>query len=456
MSLKIRRLLYITFILIFLIIAPMMIFYAAGYKFSLSGIKFQRTGTFIFDTKPKGAKIFINGQPQQTFFKKYYSQEKSFIKTPAKIKNLLPGEYNIKFELDSYWPWQKKLTIYPGTSTYAEDIYLFKKNLPILLLPDKINNSQLSPDKNKLTILINKQITILNLTNEEQTKLPFINRLSTTTYSWSPSSKKILLNKSIINIKNGKESRTLGIDLTDYVKNEINNLKWDFYSDDKLYYNDKNNIYSFSLSTKSKKIILQYPPTNNYLIKDNNIYLIEQLGNTNNLNIFNLDSGELVRKINLPGSDNYYFINPTHSLLNLYDQDHKILYLINPLSLFYSPVQETINNIQYTYWVNNNKLLYANDFEVWLFDLEHNQKTLLTRISQGITGIIWHPSNNYIIYSTDITINTIELDEREKHNITEIIKLDKIAFPVLNQKGDTLYFYAKIGNQEGLYKLAIH
>ena len=433
-----------------------MIFYAAGYKFSLSGIKFQRTGTFIFDTKPKGAKIFINGQPQQTFFKKYYSQEKSFIKTPAKIKNLLPGEYNIKFELDSYWPWQKKLTIYPGTSTYAEDIYLFKKNLPILLLPDKINNSQLSPDKNKLTILINKQITILNLTNEEQTKLPFINRLSTTTYSWSPSSKKILLNKSIINIKNGKESRTLGIDLTDYVKNEINNLKWDFYSDDKLYYNDKNNIYSFSLSTKSKKIILQYPPTNNYLIKDNNIYLIEQLGNTNNLNIFNLDSGELVRKINLPGSDNYYFINPTHSLLNLYDQDHKILYLINPLSLFYSPVQETINNIQYTYWVNNNKLLYANDFEVWLFDLEHNQKTLLTRISQGITGIIWHPSNNYIIYSTDITINTIELDEREKHNITEIIKLDKIAFPVLNQKGDTLYFYAKIGNQEGLYKLAIH
>lgn len=440
--------------LAFLIIAPMMIFYAAGYKFSLTGIRFQRTGVFIFDTKPREAKIFINDEPQQTFFKKYYSQEKSFIKTPAKIKNILPGEYNIRFELDNYWSWQKKLTIYPGASTYAEDVYLFKKNLPILLLSGKISSSQISPDKNKLATLDGKQMVIIDLTNDEQ----IISRpiqLSTSTYSWSPSSKKILLNKTIINMEDSNQSRTLGIDLTDYIKTEINNLKWDFYSDDELYYNDKNNIYKFSLSTKAN-VKLQYSSANNYLIKNNNIYFIEQLGNTNNLNISNLDSGELIRKINLPGSDNYYFINPTHSLLNLYDHGHQILYLIDPEILFYSSLQETINNVKYTCWVNGNKLLYANDFEIWLFDLENNQKTLLTRISQTITGIIWHPSNNYIIYSTDTAINTIELDEREKRNITEIIKLDEIAFPVLNQKGDALYFYAKIGNQEGLYKLTIH
>ncbi len=229
MSLTTRRILYIFFIILFLIITPMVIFYAAGYKFNLSGVKFQRTGTFIFDTKPKGAKIFINGQPQQTFFKKYYSQEKSFIKTPAKIKNLLPGEYNIKFELDNYWSWQKKLFIYPGASTYAEDVYLFKKNLPILLLPDKINNSQLSPDKNKLAILTDKQITILNLTNEEQIKLPFINRLSTTTYAWAPSSKKLLLNKTVLSIDNAEEKTDLG----GHIKTEINKPKWEYTSDDK-------------------------------------------------------------------------------------------------------------------------------------------------------------------------------------------------------------------------------
>ncbi len=462
MSLATRRILYIFFIILFLIITPMVIFYAAGYKFNLSGVKFQRTGTFIFDTKPKGAKIFINGQPQQTFFKKYYSQEKSFIKTPAKIKNFLPGEYNIKFELDNYWSWQKKLFIYPGASTYAEDVYLFKKNLPMLLLPDKINNSQLSPDKNKLAILTDKQITILNLTNEEQIKLPFINRLSTTTYAWAPSSKKLLLNKTVLSIDNAEEKTDLG----GHIKTEINKPKWDYTSDDKLYYQNQNNIYSFALATKANVKLgftcpafygkTQFSIGSDYLVKNDYLYLISQTGNTTNLNIFKIDSKKLIRKINLPGSDNYYFINSTHSLLNLYDQDHQILYLIDPFSLFYAPLQETINNIKYTYWANDNKLLYANDFEVWLFDLELNQKILLTRISQTIASIIWHPSDNYIIYSTDTTISTIELDEREKYNITEIIKLDKIAFPVLNQKGDTLYFYAKIGNQEGLYKLAIH
>jgi len=457
MSLTTRRILYIFFTIAFLIIAPMMIFYAAGYKFNLSGVKFQKTGAFIIDSKPKGAKIFINDKLQQTFFKKLFSYEGSLIKTPAKIKNLLPGEYNLRLEYEGYWPWQKKLTIYPGTSTYAEDIYLFKKNLPVLLLQGKINNVQLSPDNNKLMILTDEQIIIMESNNEKQITLPNIHHYPTdTTYAWSPSSKKILLNKMIINVENIEETQAPEINLTDFIKTDFNQLKWDIESDDKLYYQVKNNINCFTVSTRTSKKIIESQQFNNYLVKDNYLYLISQIGNSTNLNIFKIDSGQLIRTVNLPGSTNYHFINPAHHLLNLYDQDHQILYLIDPLSSFYSPLRETINNVKHTYWIKNNKLLYANDFEVWLFNLNNNQKTLLTRISQAITAILWHPSDNYVIYSTNNTINTIELDEREKHNITEITKLDKISLPYLNQKGDVLYFYAKIGNQKGLYKLIIH
>ena len=455
MSLTKRRILYIFFIIAFLIITPMVIFYAAGYKFSLSGIKFQKTGIFIFDTKPQGAKIFINGEPQQTFFKKYYSQEESFIKTPAKIKKFLPGEYDLKFELDGYWPWQKKLFIYPSASTYAENVYLFKQNLPMLLLPCKINNLQLSPDKNKLAALTNEQIIILNLTDEKQIKFSFDSRLPAAACAWSPSSKKILFNKSVINIENIKDKT----DLTEYIKTEIDKPKWDIYSDDKLYYQDRKNINSFTLSAKTNKIISKNRPLgleNGYLVKNNYFYLISQAGDSTNLNIFKTDCEQPTRTISLPRSTNYNFINPDNRLINLYDQYHQSLYLLDPLSSFYSPLIETINNIKRADWVNGNKLLYANDFEIWLFDLKNNKKTLLTRISKVINSVLWHPSNNYVIYSTDTAVNTIELDKREKYNITEIIKLDKIAFPALNQKGDTLYFYAKIGNQEGLYKLAIH
>jgi len=452
MSLRTRRILYSFFILLFLTITPMVIFYAAGYKFTLSGKKLQKTGSFIFNTKPKGAKIYLNDKPQQTFFKKYFSQEKSFITTPAKIKNLLPDEYYIKFELDGYWPWQKKLEIFPGASTYAEDVYLFKKDLPLQLFQGKIDNLQISPDKNMLAILASDQLVVFDLNTEEQTLLVSDRLMASTTFTWAPSSKKILANQLVINIENINDK----INLTDYLKTNINQFKWDAYSDDILYYQEANNILSFSLATKNYQYILKDQPYIASLVKNNNLYLIDQQDYNNNFNIFKLDSGELIKKINLPGSANYQFINPTHSMLNLYDQDHQILYLINPFSQFYLPLQETINNIKYTHWVKDDKLLYANDFEIWLLDLTNHKKTLLTRISHEINSILWHPSNNYIIYATDTTINTIELDEREKHNITEIIKLDKIAYTFLNPKGDTLYFYGQIGNQEGLYKLAIH
>ena len=40
-------------------------------------------------------------------------------------------------------------------------------------------------------------------------------------------------------------------------------------------------------------------------------------------------------------------------------------------------------------------------------------------------------------------------------NITKLIELSKIGELNINADGDTLYFYAEIGSQEGLYKLNI-
>ena len=86
---------------------------------------------------------------------------------------------------------------------------------------------------------------------------------------------------------------------------------------------------------------------------------------------------------------------------------------------------------------------------------KNGKKILLTRISEPLSEVIWHPNNNNIIYVTKKSVNVIELDDREKYNITKLIELEKIERPILNKKGDILYFSAKIGNQEGIYKLYI-
>jgi len=453
MTIKIRRALFLIFMTAFIVIAPLISLYAAGYKIKLSwpiDIKqiLQKTGMFVFDTEPEGAKIYINDKQRQQFFKKYFSnKDENFIKTPAKIKNILPGEYNIKLELEEFWPWQKKLSIYPGQTTIVEDVCLFKKNLPMRIGQLPAQNFFISPDKK--FILLKNDKKIIDIDNENEIiELPnIIDEIQTV--KWSPDSKKVLINTTIFHINNIDDY----ISLDKFIGKNIKNIKWSENSNE-IFYQYNNLINSFNINSDNNETIFNDNTYYEYLIKNNYIFLIANSNKSTELKIFSTKTKELIRKIDLPFNLEYKFINSDHRALNLIDTKHNILYLIEPLAKI-NPIKDIINNLKYAQWIDDERLLYANDFEIWLYNFNNYKKILLTRISQPINKILWHPSNNYIIYSTSQSINIIELDEREKRNITKIISLDEISSLFLNKKGDILYFTAKIGNQTGLYKLAI-
>lgn len=447
MTLKVRRILSLIFILLFLLIAPAIVLYAAGFKLSKNGFFIQKTGIFIIDSNPRGAKIFINGQVQKDFIGSFFNKN-SFITTPAKIKGLLPGEYDLTLELNGYSSWQKKLTISPGASTFAEDIYLFKNDLPIQITPAKIESINLSSNKNPALILSAGQLTFFNLADETKKSVDQIN-LKGKNVAWSADGQKLVIDNYLY-------------DLSDLnVKTDLNkfpgafNYKW---QGNTLCFQDKTSIYQLDSTNSPIKITRQLADKkfDDFLIKDGDLYLIDKSGPTTDLlEVINIASGERIKSISLPVSADYSFINPEQSLLNLYDETKKILYLVDPSAAYYSPLVEVINNIKTTFWVNSDNLLYAGDYEIWLYNLPTKKKTLITRVSETINRAIMHPNKNYIVYSTGKTLNAIELDEREKRNIAELAKFDLINSFVLNAKGDILYFSGKIGNTEGLYKLLI-
>ncbi|MDD5290909.1 MAG: PEGA domain-containing protein [Patescibacteria group bacterium] len=475
MTLKIRRILFFLFVIIFFIVTPWLSFYAAGYKIKLSWPPdfrqpLQKTGMFIFDTSPRGAKIFIDNKPSQLFLQKYFNKERSYIKTPAKIKNILPGEYDIRLELPGYWPWEKKLKVEPGQATYAEDVYLFKKDLPLQItsfIPEEKNFSRLpirkiepSFDKRYFFVLNEEKINIIEAGGNDVFSLP-LSSIKTrfepgSPAIWSPDSTKIIAGRVALDLKNGNKITYLD----NFLGGQADNFKWGIDSN-LLYYQSGSSIGYLDLAAGSKKILGSGENYYDYLVKNDNIFFISGTGKTLKLKGISLKNGEPIKDISLPFSSAYRLINPGHNLINLYDNIHQLLYLIDPFAAI-NPLREVVNNIKYSEWLDNNRLLYANDFEIWIFDMDTSGsvlgtagKKILVRISEPITNVLWHPSKNYIIYSTDKTINTIELDERGKRNTTELIKVDQIYSLSLDQKGNTLYFGAKIGNQEGLYKLEI-
>ena len=117
MSLYGRRIIFYLLLTLFLIVAPAIIGYTAGYRWSFTQRRFLKTGAISVATIPEDASIKVNG-------KEYAGH------TPALIRNLLPGNYNIEIFKTSYRPWQKTLPVQSEQTAFAIRIPLFKETAP--------------------------------------------------------------------------------------------------------------------------------------------------------------------------------------------------------------------------------------------------------------------------------------------------------------------------------------
>jgi len=121
-----RRLVFYSFILIFLLATPPTIFYAMGYSFDWQKKVLVKTGGLYLKSSPPNAKIIIDGKNNKT--------------TPKLIPRLLPKTYKISVEKDGYFSWVKNLEVKPQLVEEARNIILFPKNIS----PEKVATTSLA------------------------------------------------------------------------------------------------------------------------------------------------------------------------------------------------------------------------------------------------------------------------------------------------------------------------
>ena len=119
MGIALRRVTYSFFLLLFFIVTPLLILYASGFRYNFDIGMIEKTGAFYIKSYPRNAEIYINDL-------------KSKHKTPKQITNLAPGTYTLKITKNNYTPWQKKLSVYSGETTFVEDVVLFLENQVVL------------------------------------------------------------------------------------------------------------------------------------------------------------------------------------------------------------------------------------------------------------------------------------------------------------------------------------
>ena len=112
-----RKIVFYIFFAIYLVLCPLVIFYAFGYIFTPKVEEgFVKTGLIRFETLPSNASISI--------------ADKRFIqKTPTTIRSLLAGRYDVRISLPGYRPWTRKIEVEPGKAVNFSNVLLVPQKL---------------------------------------------------------------------------------------------------------------------------------------------------------------------------------------------------------------------------------------------------------------------------------------------------------------------------------------
>lgn len=119
-----RKILFLIFAAIYIILCPLMIMYALGYLYkpwAESGL--VRTGLIYISTAPEGAAVYLNNR-------------RFTARTPTVLRDLLPGKYSVKLALKGYASWSETVPVEAEKATVLDSILLLPEKWPYQLVLD--------------------------------------------------------------------------------------------------------------------------------------------------------------------------------------------------------------------------------------------------------------------------------------------------------------------------------
>ncbi|MFA6994957.1 MAG: PEGA domain-containing protein [Patescibacteria group bacterium] len=442
MSKKIRDYIFFTFVVLFVVGTIIVSLYASGLQINFSWPPtFNRllikTGMIAIKTEPEGAIIYLNDQAQTNFSVNPWRIK--YLTTPNKVKNVLPGDYDLSLKLSGYLPLTKKITIYSGQTTFVEDINLFRSDLPQLIATTTASDLKLSssykylylPEISKIINLKTEQIKILSFSTSSDGV-------------WLQNNDQLLIDGNLFNPvddNNINYGQLLGSGASNWYNDEDQN---------RLYYQNENSLNYLNLNNRASTLIMSGEKYLSYEPRGENLFLVTIQNGQTVLQRYSLKTKKIEQELVLPTIGHYTFVHESRSKLTLYDDQNKTLYLINPSNI--TSGSQTISGVSSWQWRDDQTLFYNNDWEIYQLNLQTNNNSLLTRVGEKIVKIIWNKNKNYLIFST---ANSLRAYDPKIGLITKIFTTDALASPALDDTSDTLYFWAKIGQQNGIYSLLL-
>lgn len=438
MSLPLRRLFFYIILALFVISAPLIILYTAGFRYNFKQNKILRTGAIMLSSDPAGANVFLNNRERRET-------------TPARLLNITPGEYDVGVSKDGYFPWQKKLTAQSNQVTFGNNIVLFKKSEPQEISKGEVIDLILD-SRGKTIFFLKEEGSLYELWHQEA--MGEITLVWRSAFSKQPKLLEWLADDQLLLQSDGYYLLNIGTN-TPSIKSidKVTGRTWQkigaIKSHNFLLGLNDNDLYSINPLSGTTDL-LEHQVTDFYPYGNKFIFL-----QTNEKGEASLKESQWtsVREIVRLPSVNFEFREAPVPWLALYDTTNKKIILFSEND---GSKQYTVNGDNLC-WLNADSpsLLSRSSFEVWSNLPKDSTADLSTRVSEEITNMFCHPSGNAFVLSTNNSIKAFELDTRDRQNIYPLIKLEKIGQTAMDKDGANLYLTGTKNQTQGLWKLQI-
>ena len=440
-----KRIVWIGFLIVFLLLIPVLLSQAMGYKYNWHKHRFEATGILFVKTYPKDVDIILDDELIDT-------------KTPSQLAKILPGIYNLKISKNNYLPWEKNIVINEHSTTFVEDVVLFSRSLPSPIgkfeLIDYLTNNS------NEYILLSKHNGKTNIisynTNDHTTKIlkEWDNPINIQLLSLSPNNEKLIYSENSAYKLLLINSPFIDEQLTGLSKSYWQDIAWDATNDNIIYSQIGSTLSEINISTLPVSITATTRNIIDFFTHESKVYFLTRSEEGNQVILHQAERKftNVEQLILLPYTTALRYI-PSNGMLSLLDPTNNFLYLIDTAqSDIIVKVYPNVSNAKW-YDVNYDKILYWNSNEISVYFKDREQSQLITRLGDPIKDTWWHPNGAYIFYQQADKIHIIEFDERDKKNNYEIVTLDNDSFFTVNSKGDEIIYYST--HQQTLYKQVI-
>lgn len=287
MSKRTRLILFISFALLYLIFAPVIVFYSLGYRFDFDNKQLITTGAVYLQTWPSEVQISVGENVKQNT---------NILSNVSLIQGLSPEKYDITVEKEGYYPWSKNLEIKEQEVTRIDNVTLIKQEIVFNEIEGEFENFPTEPPVETGLTKEQKEIVLLKLSGVISSKVSGnyiiwlsnkglllrsdINAKTVETYNIEPleidGKYEILLLNNLIFLNGDKDLLLLDRKNKSFKKihTAVNDIKISPLDDKIVYYDDYEILTAHflkpnemvSLSKSKKKITDLYWFNDNYLI----------------------------------------------------------------------------------------------------------------------------------------------------------------------------------------------